>query len=102
MRMFLSAAMLLALLVGCASAVTQRAEPLIGKPVELALESWGPPVRETEANGITYMGWDFEYYRFKCKVHLVVQEGIVRRFDFLSDAEGCYHSVPPIRGVSWR
>lgn len=40
-----------------------------------SVESWGPPVRETEANGITYMGWDFEYYRFKCKVHLVVQEG---------------------------
>lgn len=92
----------LSCLTACASVVEERAKPLIGKPVELALESWGPPVRETESNGITYMGWDFEYYRFKCKVHLVVQDGIVRRFDFLSDAEGCYHSVPPIKGVAWR
>jgi len=93
----------LSCLTACASVVEQRAQPLIGKPVELALESWGPPDRETTKYGVTYMGWDFSHYGWKCQALLTVQDGVVRKFSIVSDSESCYHALPTIKGVNtWR
>lgn len=90
-------------LAAYAYTVEQRAQPLIGQPVSVALDAWGPPDKETTTAGVTYMGWDFRYYRRHCQVHLVVQDGIVRRFSMSSDAESCWYAVPEIPGTStWR
>lgn len=93
----------LILLGACASAVEQRSQPLIGQPVSAALEAWGPPDKETTTADVTYMGWDFRHYGWRCQAHLAVQDGIVRRFSMSSDAESCWHAIPEIPGAdTWR